>query len=218
MVTRVFVYRHVLDDLMRDRMRLGSVSLRELWGRNEVAQACGGYINKLIQALIKDPSCTWDIKFDSAVLDKGGEVEDAVYVVLKDFVEPEKPNFDSLEGGSEDEDEKDVKDKYVKNGDDDSDEDEVDPSNDGDIATEGGQVFTAPPKLSKKQRKLKRMEEAPFLAPIFPIEHEPSWMPEKGSEDAKGWEEWTNPARQATLITEEEWAKESDRKEASGWD
>ncbi|KAK9893735.1 hypothetical protein P389DRAFT_174580 [Cystobasidium minutum MCA 4210] len=209
--------RAILDDLMRERMRLRSVSLRELWGRNEVAQACGGYMNKLIQALIKDPKCAWDIDFDYAVLEKGGEMEDAVRVVLKDFVEPEKPNLDSLEG-LEDDDDADEKDQYIKNGDDDTDgEDDAETS--ASNTQEGeGQVISAPAKLSKKQRKLKRMEEAPFLAPIFPIENEQIWMPQKGSEDAKGWEEWTNPARASTMITEDEWAKESGSNTASGWD
>ena len=177
-------------------------------------------MNKLIQALIKDPKCNWDIEFDAAVLEKGGEMEDAVYVVLKDFVEPEKPNFDSLEGAEDEDDEDDVKDKFVKNKDDDSDDDdEAETSGSHHDADEGGgEIINAPPKLSKKQRKLKRMEEAPFLAPIFPIENEQVWMPQKGSEDAKGWEEWTDPVRASTLITEEEWAKESEQKTAPGWD
>lgn len=204
-------------------MRARSVSLRELWGRNEIAQACGGYINKLIQALVRDSTCSWDIYFDPTVLDKGGEVEDAVQIILKDFEEPGRPSVMALED-AEDAGE-DVRDPFVKNSDDEDEGDDEDDDQDiskrekseGKTQNNGsdGQVI---PQLSKKQRKIKRMEEAPFLAPIFPLEHEPVWMPQKGSEDAQGWEEWTDPARASTMITEQEWAEESDKKHASGWD
>lgn len=204
-------------------MRARSVSLRELWGRNEVAQACGGYINKLITALARDPDCKWDIEFDPAALEKRGEVEDAVQVVLKDFVQPEVPSYHALEEGAEEEAEKE---DFVKNRDSDDDDSDNENENghdstkDDDKDEQEGQDFQLPPQLSKKQKKLKRMQEAPFLVPIFPIENmdEKVWMPEKGSEDAKVWEEWSEPARSSTMITEEEWAKESDKKTASGWD
>lgn len=199
-------------------MKLRSVSLRELWSRNEVAQACGGYINKLVQALIKDASCSWDIEFHADVLEKGGEVEDAVMIILKDFEEPERQTYPALDGAGDDDDD-DTKDSIVRSADSDSDDDEDDTASRADRGNnEEWQTLQGPPKLSKKQKKMKRMEEAPFLAPIFPIEKAPVWMPEKGSEEAAGWEEWTAPARASTMITEQEWAEETGDKAASGWD
>lgn len=204
---------------MRDRMRARSASLRELWGRNEIAQACGGYINKLVQALVKDSECKWDIEFDPSALEKGGEVEDAVHIILKDFVEPERPDWTkALEAAEEEED---IKEPYVKNqydSDASDDEREGSKANNHNEEEDEGQVITAPLQLFKRQKKLKRVAETPFLAPIFPLENEPVWMPEKGSEEAEVWSDWTDPAKNATMITEGEWAKDPKNKQTSGWD
>lgn len=208
-------------------MRARSASLRELWGRNEIAQACGGYINKLIQALVKDSECKWDIEFDSATLEKGGEVEDAVLIILKDFIEPERPNYNKALEGQEEEENDDVKEPYVKNQENDSDDSDDENtgsrlSNNGNKVEGDGQstiiIEEEQPKLSKKQKKLKRMEEAPFLLPIFPLENEPVWMPEKGSEEDNIWKDWTDPAKGTTMITEEEWSKDPNSNTTSGWD
>lgn len=70
-------------------MRIRTCSIRELWGRTEISRACGGYINKIIEAIIQDPNCSWDIEYRPEVLERGAQLEDAVFLVLKDFVEPE---------------------------------------------------------------------------------------------------------------------------------
>jgi hypothetical protein len=70
-------------------MRIRTCSIRELWGRTEISRACGGYINKIIEAIIQDPNCSWDIEYRPEVLEHGAQIEDAVFLVLKDFVEPE---------------------------------------------------------------------------------------------------------------------------------
>lgn len=72
-------------------MLLRSCTIRELWGRHEVARACGGYIMKIIEAVIRDPAQAWDIDFRPETLLTGAQMEDAVSLVLKDFEEPEIP-------------------------------------------------------------------------------------------------------------------------------
>jgi len=102
---------------------MGACSVRELWGRSSIARACGGYINKIIEAVLHEPTRAstgnatasgaagsageplldriWDIEFRHEVLELGNQIEDATYLVLKDFVEP------PWEYGEDDEEEDD---------------------------------------------------------------------------------------------------------------
>lgn len=95
----------VVEKLMREKMRMKTVSLRELWGRNEVSRACGGYINKIIQAAIEDgKENRFDMEFKLSLLASGASLEDATFLVLKDFVE-EEVKWTGLVDDEDDEDE-----------------------------------------------------------------------------------------------------------------
>ena len=80
--------REILDDLMRTRMQVCACSIRELWGRSDVSRACGGYVNKIIEAILQDPEQNWDIEFKPEPLNLGAQMEDAVFLILKGFEEP----------------------------------------------------------------------------------------------------------------------------------
>lgn len=131
---------------MRNRMRMGSCSIRELWGRSNIAKSCGGYINKIIEAVAVEHRLAvsapmdeeleandaraefrrsqdiWDIAFHPEVLERGNQIEDATYLVLKDFVEPpwEYGEDDDEDGeeerGSQEEDYDDDDDHVPSNG------------------------------------------------------------------------------------------------------
>lgn len=102
--------RAVLEDTMRNRMRIGKCSVRELWGRSTIARSCGGYVNKIIEAILHEPLVThspqlnvvtcsrkWGLEYREKILKNGNQIEDAVFLVLKDFVEPEwEANKDDL--------------------------------------------------------------------------------------------------------------------------
>jgi hypothetical protein len=182
---------------------------------------------------VLDKSKAWDIEFDAAALEKGGQVEDAVMIILKDYVEPERVYHnpfgdDHVAGGNDDEaedEEEEEASRRIKGRSggnesvtDSEDDDREYASRNDDDDDEKEATSIAMPKLSKKQRKQKRMEEAPFLLPIFPLEHEPTWMPAQGTQEAEVWDVWANPARASTMITEQEWAEESKTQQASGWD
>ena len=196
--------RAVLDELMRERMRMRSVSIRELWGREEVAIACGGYINKIIEAVIQDPDKAWDIEYKSAVLENGCQIEDAVFLILKDFVEPEPDwGFGDDEGDEEDLEEG-VKSMWA--GGDEISEDEA----------EDGK---GPPK-TKKQKKQERREQLERVAEEKRAQHAVRmeariWEPEEGDDT---WDDWQKKPVEVQGEKELDWDTSKIRPETSGWD
>lgn len=212
--------RAVLDELMRERMRMRSVSLRELWGREEVASACGGYINKIMEAVIQDPSKEkqWDIDFKPELLERG-MMEDAVFLVLKGF---EEPQIDWADEG-EDEEQDDENDTAELEGrvqnmmQDDIDRDPYEHEED----EEDGAGTSGPkaPVKTKRQLKAERKEQMALEAERKAAERaealkERIWVPEEGDDTWAAWDR--EPPGQAQEEKEVDWDT-SKRTIEGGW-
>jgi hypothetical protein len=74
--------RRVLAKTMQDTIRAGRASINDLWAMGNVRKACGGYVGKIVEAVLDDPDDEWDFEVDET---KQGT--DAVVVVYKPFVQ-----------------------------------------------------------------------------------------------------------------------------------
>lgn len=196
--------RKVLDELMREKMRTRTASIRELWGREDVAQACGGHISKIVDAIIQDPSeiKIWDIEFRKDVLERGHMMEDAVFLVLKDFVEPPAPDWgsegeDGVEAGEEDEPVEQATSgvQSMWHGGDELDDYDDEDDDDDELGLRKKQQQ---PRKTKKQLKAERREQTQLEAVRKAAERaealkERVWEPEEGDDT---WDAWDRKLRQ----------------------
>ena len=228
---------------MREKMRVRSCSLRELWGRSEVASACGGYINKIIEAIVADPDhAKWDIDHLPSILAFGGQMEDAVHVVLKDYVEPDwEKEWEEEERLKEEKEELARELKQSRIGEQSTDNAYVDELDDGPDDNEGGADATEaeaaaegtngadPQPKTKKQLKQERRAQLEREAAARRAEEDeyrranPGFVyrPPSPSADEENvwadWEEKTNDSNRM-LMTDEEWGQTEQGQPASGWD
>ena len=77
--------RKLAKELMLDRMQTGRCSLRDLWSRRGIRTACGGELNKVVEALREAPDTEpWDIDIDpEATLGI-----DALQVIYRGYIPP----------------------------------------------------------------------------------------------------------------------------------
>lgn len=239
--------RAILDELMREKMRVRSCSLRELWGRSEVASACGGYINKIVEAIIADPDhAKWDIDYLPSILAFGGQMEDAVHVVLKEYVEPDwEKEWEEEERLKEEKEElarelkqsrigeQSTDNAYIDGIDDDLDDDDAATSaasnGVGSALPQEGTNGADPQPKTKKQLKQERREQLEREAAARRAEEDeyrranPGFVyrPPSPSADEEnvwaGWEEKTNDSNRM-LMTDEEWGQTEQGQATSGWD
>ncbi|GAA97122.1 hypothetical protein E5Q_03797, partial [Mixia osmundae IAM 14324] len=74
--------RRILAHLMQEQMQLPRATLRALYSRTVVRQACGGYIMKILEAVLDDKEDEWDFE-----IVPGESREDAVLIHHKGHIE-----------------------------------------------------------------------------------------------------------------------------------
>lgn len=236
--------RAILDELMREKMRVRSCSLRELWGRSEVASACGGYINKIMEAVVADPDHSkWDIDYLPSILSFGGQMEDAVHIVLKDYVEPDwEKEWEEEERLKEEKEalawelkqshigEQSTDNAYI-----DGSDDELKEIEDG-VAVNGAEESElaegtngVPPRKTKKQLKQERRDQLDREAAARRAEDDeyrranPGFVyqpPSPSAEEVNVWADWEEKTNDSNkmLMTDAEWGETEQGQAPSGWD